>query len=255
MTAPAGSSWEDIKAWRKTERARLVELRAAWPSETRRTWNGCITDHLVNGFEIQTETVIGFCWPYKGEFDARFAVRHWRESGAMAALPEVVQNRAPLQFRQWWPAAPMRPGVYDIPVPDGTDIVTPDIALVPMNGFDARGYRLGYGGGFFDRTLAAVERRMIAIGVSYEGLRLPTIYPQPHDVPMDFVVTEAGIYGAVGELLRLIDRAESRRRLSGLLTSKRLPRALFSASGYSSPACYAADFPGYWGEQNDKPER
>ena len=88
----------------------------------------------------------------------------------------------------------MRAGVYDIPVPDGTEIVVPDMAVVPMNGFDARGYRLGYGGGFFDRTLAALERKPISIGVGFDLARMPTIHPQPHDVAMDFIVTEAGAY-------------------------------------------------------------
>src|SRR5919202_3542481 len=120
---------------------------------------------------VPQEAVIGFCWPYKGEFDARFAVRRWREQGACAALPEVVEKKGPLRFSKWWPGAPMRPGVYDIPVPDGTEVLAPDVAIVPMNAFDERGYRLGYGGGFFDRTLAACERRVIAIGVSYEILR------------------------------------------------------------------------------------
>ena len=113
------------------------------------------------------ETIVGYCWPYKGEFDARFAVRRWRERGAIAALPAVVdQRRRRCKFRKWWPGAPMKPGVYDIPVPDGTEIVVPDVAIVPMNAFDARGYRLGYGGGYFDRTLAACGRRMVAIGVA-----------------------------------------------------------------------------------------
>ena len=79
-----------------------------------------------------------------------------------------------------------------------------------MNAFDERGFRLGYGGGFFDSTLAACARRMVAIGVSYEMLRVPTIHPQPHDIPMDFVVTEAGICAAAGATLTLLDKAASR---------------------------------------------
>src|SRR6185436_2040899 len=101
-------------------------------------------------------------------------------------------------FRAWWPGAPMTAGVYDIPIPDGTAIVAPDAAIVPMNGFDAQGYRLGYGGGYFDRTLASMSPRPLAIGVSYEFARLATIYPQPHDVAMDFVVTEAGLHAVKG---------------------------------------------------------
>src|SRR5688500_10991042 len=151
-------SWDEVRTWRKTKRAELVALREAAPPDVRKAWNERMTDALVAAFEMPEDAIVGICWPYKAEFDARFAVRRWRENGVTAALPEVVQPKAPLTFRKWWPGAPVRPGVYDIPVPDGTEIVTPDIAIVPMNGFDARGFRLGYGGGFFDRTLDACER-------------------------------------------------------------------------------------------------
>lgn len=251
MTPESGSTWDEIKTWRKAQRAQLVERRAAIPAEQHKSWNDRITEYLVTGFDVPPDGVLGFCWPYKREFDARYAVRRWREHGALAALPEVVESRAPLRFRKWWPGAPMRAGVYDIPVPDGTELLVPDVAIVPMNAFDERGYRLGYGGGFFDRTLAASERRMIAIGVSYEMLRVDTIYPQAHDIPMDFVVTENGVYAGGGDPLARIDHDESRRRFARLSIARRLPRAAYPSTGYSSPACYAAEFPGYWGEDQD----
>ena len=239
---------DEIKVWRKTQRAELIARRAAIPPAQRKTWNDRITELLIGGFASPPEAVVGFCWPYKGEFDARYAVRAWRGHGARAALPEVVANRAPLRFRLWQPGVPMRAGVYDIPVPDGTEIVVPDIAVVPMNGFDACGYRLGYGGGFFDRTLAACERRIVAIGVAYEVLRLDTIHPQPYDIPMDFVVTEKGIYAAGGVQLEAVDEAESGKRFARLLLGRRLPRAAFG-SELSSPVCYADQFPEYWGDK------
>ncbi len=242
--------WEHVKGWRKSRRAELIGRREGTAATERHDWNERITQNLVAGFDMPGESVVGYCWPYKGEFDARFALRIWRARGATAALPEVVKKQSPLQFRKWWPGAPMKPGVYDIPVPDGTQIVTPDIAIVPMNAFDAKGFRLGYGGGFFDSTLAACEGGMIAIGVSYEMLRLPTIHPQPHDIPMDFVVTEAGIYSAGGQPLERIESATSRERFNALLNARRLPREAFRQE-YSSPACYAADFPGYFGEDKD----
>lgn len=245
-------TWDETKAWRKAQREALVSRRTAAAAAERRAWNERITELLLAGFDMPDGAVIGLCWPYKGEFDARHAVRHWREQGAIAALPEVVASKAPLQFRKWWPGAPMRAGVYDIPVPDGTEILTPDVALVPMNGFDGCGYRLGYGGGFFDRTLAACGRRMIAVGVSYEILRLATIHPQPHDVPMDFVVTEAGIRSAGGQPLELIDAQQCRQRYSALLIARRLPREAYKPGGYSSPACYAAEFPEYFGGDDRK---
>ena len=250
-------TWDEIKAWRKAKRAELIERRATSPQADRTAWNERITAHLEDGFDIPGESVVGFCWPFKGEFDARRAVRRWREQGALAALPEVVAKNAPLVFRAWWPGAPMRPGVYDIPVPDGTAVVAPDFAIVPMNGFDGRGYRLGYGGGFFDRTLAALDPRPLAIGVSYEMLRVATIHPQPHDIPMDFVVTESGIQAAGGEALRLIDAVECRSRTARLLAARRLPRNARGSGEYSSPVCYASEFRDYWNPETgeEKPKR
>ena len=249
--------WNDIRAWRKTQREELVARRAALGREQYRRWNEQITALLWNGFPVTAGMVVGFCWPFKGEFDARFVIRRWREQGATAALPEVVAKGQPLQFRKWWPGAPMTPGVYGIPVPAGTDILIPDVAIVPMNGFDEQGFRLGYGGGFFDRTLAGFGRRMLAIGVSFEMLRLPTIYPQAHDVPMDFVVTEAAVYASEGGKLAALDAEHSRRRAAGILQARHLPRCAAmdaQADALSSPPCYAGEFPGYWGEE-PKPER
>jgi len=244
--------WPEIKEWRKRTRVELVARRAALSRETRRPWDECITELIYGGFQVVSGMVVGFCWPYKGEFDSRFVIRRWRDEGAVAALPEVVAKGQPLRFRKWWPGVPMTPGVYDIPVPVGTDIVMPDVAIVPMNGFDECGYRLGYGAGFFDRTLAAYDRRMLAIGVSYELLRLPTLYPQPHDVPMDFVVTEAGVHvSAHGKLVRL-DPAQSRGCAARILQQRGLPRCgpVPPTGEFSSPPCYAGEFPGYWGEDH-----
>ncbi|HKA39065.1 MAG TPA: 5-formyltetrahydrofolate cyclo-ligase [Burkholderiales bacterium] len=246
--------WNEIKAWRKTRRAELIAQRTAFAADDQRGWNERIGALLEQVVPAAAGTVIGFCWPYKGEFDARFAVRHWRERGATAALPEVVTKAAPLRFHEWRPGAPMKAGVYGIPVPDGTPVLAPDIAIVPMNGFDGQGYRLGYGGGFFDRTLAALERRVLAIGVSYEALRVPTIYPQPHDIPMDFVVTEAGIYRAGGVNLVLIGPGQCAAEAKAVMERRDLPRqrgqagALPETGGYASPACSAHEIaPDYFG--------
>ena len=86
----------------------------------------------------------------------------------------------------------MEPGFWNIPVPVGTPEVTPDIVLAPVVGFDPACFRLGYGGGYFDRTLAALDPHPLAIGVGLAGSRIATIYPQPHDIPMAAIVTEEG---------------------------------------------------------------
>jgi 5-formyltetrahydrofolate cyclo-ligase len=246
--------WNEIKAWRKARRAELIARRVALGAGERQGWNERAHALLEQIVPAAPGTVIGFCWPFKAEFDARLAVRHWRERGATAALPEVVAKASPLRFREWWPGAPMKPGVYDIPVPDGTRVLVPDIAIVPMNGFDEQGYRLGYGGGYFDRTLAALERRVLAIGVSYEALRLPTIHPQPHDIPMDFVVTEAGAWRAGGASLALLGAEGCAAEAKSLLERRGLPRQrtqaqpVPQAGGYASPACSAHEIaPGYFG--------
>ena len=84
----------------------------------------------------------------------------------------------------------MAPGVWGIPAPAEGEWVLPEVLLVPLLGFDGAGYRLGYGGGYYDRTLAAMRTKPLAIGIGYELLRLGTIHPRPHDVPMDLIVTK-----------------------------------------------------------------
>jgi 5,10-methenyltetrahydrofolate synthetase len=251
-------NWNQIRVWRRARRAELIAARTAVASGQRKVWNEQTTALLKAGFGVPPGAVVGFCWPYKGEFDARFAVRHWRERGAVAALPVVIEKGRPLQFRKWWPGAPMKPGVYGIPVPVDTEVLLPDMVIVPVNGFDEQGYRLGYGGGYFDRTLAALERRVLSIGVAFEALRLSTIHPQPHDIPMDFIVTEERICRAGGTALVQLAATESAVLAKTLLDLRGLPRRLHPplagagapevARGYASPPCYAGELdPEYFG--------
>ena len=236
-----------IKAWRTERRAELIACRESIPAAQRRQLNAVITGNLESGFAGLSAMMIGFCWPFRGEFDARFALRAYRKRGAGAALPAVIASDRPLEFHAWWPGVVMVPGVYGIPVPAGTPRVDPDAAIVPMIGFDRQGYRLGYGGGYFDRTLAATRPQPIAIGVSYEFARLPTIRPQPNDVAMDFVVTEAGIHVVAGDGLQRINATACAARLRRLCDERGLPRQRAACGGYNSPPCYAAGFPGYFG--------
>ena len=184
----------DIKAWKASQRKDLIAKRLALSDADRKAWSAAITQHLLEGFPQLAGMVIGIYWPYQGEFDPRHAARHLRDRGARTALPEVVQKAAPLQFKMWWPGVAMTRGVYDIPVPGGTDTVVPQALIMPPVGFDATGYRLGYGGGFYDRTLASIAPRPLTIGVAFELSRMPTIHPQEFDLAMDYVVTERGIF-------------------------------------------------------------
>ncbi len=140
-----------------------------------------------------TPLTIGFYLPFKHEIDARPLVRDLLEKGWSAALPVVIEKKGPLEFRAWRPGMLMTPGVYDIPIPAERTVVKPDILLVPLVGFDGANFRLGYGGGYYDRTIAAMLPRPSTIGVGFELSRLETIFPQAHDMPLDAIVTEAGI--------------------------------------------------------------
>jgi 5-formyltetrahydrofolate cyclo-ligase len=213
----------EIAAWRKTERHRLLALREAVPETQRRLWSQRITAELEAGFMGLAGMTVGFCWPHAAEVDPRFFVHTLRERGARAALPVVVRRGAPLEFRSWWPGAPMKLGVLDIPFPDETALVVPDAVLVPPVGFTPHGERLGYGGGFFDRTLEHLQPQPIKVAVAFEISRIPTIHAQAHDVPMDFVVTEAGIHHVEPGMLRRIEAGEAAAIVARLASERGLP--------------------------------
>ncbi len=225
---------DELRQWRKAERERLIAARMALTSADLDARRHAMDHHLERAFPNLARGVVALCWPFKHEYDARFLARHLRDRGAVTALPVVVKPKTPLLFREWHPGTPLAKGVYDIPYPtEASPEVQPDTVLLPMNGFDDAGYRLGYGGGFFDRTLAAIARRPLVIGVTYELARIPTIHPQPYDIPMDWIVTERGVY----------------RRDQDRLEFLGAPPA-GEGSAMASPVCYAAEIdPGYFGTE------
>lgn len=185
---------EALKSWRKAERERLIGARMAVGAETIERWRQAIDAHLEREFLPRLAGgTLAFCWPIRNEHDARHIARTCRERGALTALPVVVAPRAPLVFREWHPGIELAEGPLGIPYPKDSPAVSPTAVLLPMNGWDAQGYRLGYGGGFFDRTLAAMAQRPLVIGVAYDLARMPTIHPQSWDLPVDCVVTESGL--------------------------------------------------------------
>lgn len=184
----------DWQAWRKQQRSELIVKRAAVAKETHQQWSQAITLHLKNLFSTLNKQQIGMYWPIRNEYDPRVLIEHFKQQGATAGLPVIINRHRPLAFHEWWPDAPVKKGAHGIPVPDDTNEMTPDALIIPMLGFDQNGYRLGYGSGYYDRTLAVLNPKPVTIGVSFEILRLDTLHPQDHDIALDFVVTEESTY-------------------------------------------------------------
>lgn len=188
----------DVARWRKATRARLIAARDDLGAEARARIASALTGHLdaflaARFGDLQGRTLSAY-WPIKAEFNLRPWITALYEAGVTLALPVVETRGAPLIFRRWTPQTRMVRGDWKIPVPDeAAAVVVPDITLAPLVGWDAAGYRLGYGGGYFDRTLAAAAPRPFTIGVGMQAARLHSIYPQPHDIAMDAIITEAGV--------------------------------------------------------------
>lgn len=133
-------------------------------------------------------------WPLPGEPDPRDALRRWQAAGWQILLPRVVMPQAPLAFHGWTPDEPLQAGPFGTrqPAPD-TPQARPDLLIVPCLGFDAQARRLGHGGGFYDRSLAALAqggRAPATIGVAWSCQEISGFAPGPHDVGLDWIVTE-----------------------------------------------------------------
>ena len=178
----------------------MLEQRLALSADECARLSTMLCSHLREGFPQLAGMRVAFCWPVKNEPDLRPLLATWmtaKNTGFCALLPVVVEENAPLAFRGWTEETALVADRYGIPTPVDGDFVQPEALLLPLNAFDAAGYRLGYGGGYFDRTLAARGRqgvRPLTIGVGYELARVDSIHPEPHDQPLDAIVTEAGAF-------------------------------------------------------------
>jgi 5-formyltetrahydrofolate cyclo-ligase len=182
----------EVKVWRRGERERLLAQRMALSPAVRRAAGEKIAAG-IREMLAERPGALGVYWPFRGEFDPRPLIDMVVGLGQMIALPVVVDKKGPLEYRAWKPGEALIAGVWDIPIPERRDIVVPATVLAPLVGFDRAGYRLGYGGGYFDRTLAALKPRPVAIGVGFAFQEIATIHPQDFDIPMDALVTEAGL--------------------------------------------------------------
>ena len=184
----------DVIRWRKAERERLIAARRGIPKPARRAHSRRIAEALAKAIGEVSGLTVSVYWPIRGEPDLRDFLEHVAAGDGRTALPVVMKRGQALVFRAWSKGQPMVRGVWNIPVPTAdADPVVPDVVIAPVVGFDPKCYRLGYGGGYFDRTLAIMPGPVRIFGVGFRQGGIPTIYPQPHDIPMDAVVTEDGL--------------------------------------------------------------
>jgi 5-formyltetrahydrofolate cyclo-ligase len=195
--APADDAAEQARraviAFRREQRERLLAARLAVPTSEHRAAMAAVGERLDAVLEALRPAVLGAYWPIRREFNPLPLLQRCHAAGVQVALPTIVVKKEPLEFRLWHPGARMEIGVYDIPFPADGAAVQPDTLLIPLVGFDAAGYRLGYGGGYYDRTVASLVPRPRLVGVGYELARFATVHPMWHDIRMDCIVTETAI--------------------------------------------------------------
>ena len=202
-------------------RKALIEERLNLPDRLQRA------DALQRVMRIwlfdKPDAVIGAYWPIKGEFDPLPALYRWQEDAILnedsqsktAVTPESraqlatesIAGRSPrkiglsvvnklhktLTFHAWYPGCPMEEDAYGIPKPKDTELIVPTLLFVPCVGYGPGGFRLGYGGGFYDRTLATLQPRPITVGLGYTHGWLPDMEPEPHDIPLDAILNDNGV--------------------------------------------------------------
>lgn len=188
---------ETCATFRRALRQQRIELRLALSADECALLSEKVCAQVQKNFPQLAGLRVGFCWPLKNEPDLRPLIMSWIESGQTgfaALLPVVLEASAALAFRKWTPGQRLIADRYGIPTPAEGEFLVPQALLLPVNAFDAAGYRIGYGGGFFDRTLASLEPAPLSIGVGFELARVDSIRPEAHDIRLDAMVSEAGVF-------------------------------------------------------------
>ena len=180
---------------KQTLRAQAAAARETLDAAARDAAGAALGTVFLSHIALPAGAVVSAFWPSKGEIDLRTLLRTLDDAGYPCALPVVVKRGLPLVFRRWPPATVMDEGAFGIPAsPADAATIVPDVLLVPLLAFDRAGNRLGWGAGFYDRTLAALraERTIIAVGIAFAVQEVDFVPHGPHDQPLDWIVTESG---------------------------------------------------------------
>ncbi|MBU3739372.1 MAG: 5-formyltetrahydrofolate cyclo-ligase [Rhodoferax sp.] len=183
---------------KKTLRKALIDHRLALPDRQQRV------EALQRVLRIwlvgRQDTAIGAYWPIKGEFDPLPALHRWKEDGELTdrpqlrriGLPVVNKLHKTMTFHAWYPGCPLEEDAYGIPKPKDTELIHPTLLFVACVGYAPGGYRLGYGGGFYDRMLASLQPRPYTVGLAFSGGFVSDFQPEAHDLPLDAILNEHG---------------------------------------------------------------
>ena len=176
-------------------RGRMAELRrraaAVAPAAAE-----AVRERALADLSFPPGAVVSAYWPLRDELDPRPVMLALAAQGRQLCLPVVERSEAPLVFRAWHPGDPLAEARFGTQIPyDTAPVVTPDILLIPLLAFDGRGGRLGYGGGFYDRTLAGLRsaKAVTAIGLAYAGQQVEQVPSEATDQRLDALVTERGV--------------------------------------------------------------
>ena len=165
----------------------MAALRASCDPEA----GAALTEHVLARCRFPAGAVVAGFWPMGQEINIRPLLHALDSLGHPVALPETPPRGQPLLFRQWRPGCAMVPERFGTLRPDG-EFLAPDVLLVPLLAFDAAGHRLGYGGGYYDRTLAALPGAR-TLGCAYAAQQVETVPAGPHDIRLQAVATERGV--------------------------------------------------------------
>lgn len=186
---------EDAKAGL---RATAHRKRAAIQSDVRREAAKAAAQHFFAHVPLSPRDIVAAYWPIRDEIDCKPVLTRLVDSGQPVCLPVVIGDELPLELRLWGEGEPLYPsGFGTLAPPEGAPIVEPDVILMPLLGFDKEGTRLGYGGGYYDRTLTRLAKIPVLIGFAFASQEVERIPREAHDIPLDAIVTETG-YRAFG---------------------------------------------------------
>jgi len=191
MAAPHLSP--DLIEAKRAVRQRMLAAREAWDPAL----GVAVGEHVLREAPPSAGAVVSGFWPIGQEIDIRPLLLALHEGGHRIVLPETPKRGNPLIFRLWHPGAAMVPERFGTSRPDGP-VLAPDFLLVPLLAFDRRGYRIGYGAGYYDRTLAGLPGRF-RLGVAYSAQELDEVPAGPYDERLDAVATELGVISCKDE--------------------------------------------------------